>query len=40
MEQNKRMLEDRDTNFVYLSEWLEKEHPEFFSELTTLFNNP
>ncbi len=36
MEQNKRMLEDRDTNFVYLSEWLEKEHPEFFSELTTL----
>lgn len=39
MEQNKRMLEDRDTNFVYLSEWLEKEHPEFFSELTTLFNN-
>ena len=39
MEQNKRMLEDRDTNFVYLSEWLEKEHPEFFSELTTLFNS-
>ena len=38
MEQNKRMLEDSDTNFVYLSEWLEKEHPEFFSELTTLFN--
>lgn len=39
MEQNYHTIEDKDTNIVYLSEWLKKEHHEFFTEFTTLLDN-
>lgn len=39
MEQKNKMIEDKDTNIVYLSHWLKEEHPHFFDELTTLLYN-
>lgn len=32
------MIQDKDTNIVYISKWLRNEHPQFFEEFITLLN--
>lgn len=33
------MIEDKDTNIVYLSKWLKDEHEDFYKSLTSLFDS-
>jgi hypothetical protein len=32
------MIEDKDTNIVYISKWLKKSHDELYNRLITLFD--